>query len=195
MNARFQAMTLAVLLIGAAGCKNLAKINVTVVDERTQLENQVLGSYEALSDDLALVASVRGIDEQGNVKKPSPASKEKKRALLAVQNREFNRDDIEAFKQKGLAGENGEGLLTFFDAADKESDAKYKAFAKAKIEEENQDRIVLMERIIETTPGLSRKDLPSVQKVMARKNRDSAKSGEKVQLETGDWVVKSEKTP
>jgi hypothetical protein len=30
---------------------------------------------------------------------------------------------------------------------------------------------------------------------MARKNRDSAKSGEKVQLETGDWVVKSEKTP
>jgi len=37
-------------------------VGVTVVDERTALENQVLGTYQELNQQVMLVASVRYID-------------------------------------------------------------------------------------------------------------------------------------
>ncbi|MBI2194566.1 MAG: DUF1318 domain-containing protein [Planctomycetes bacterium] len=175
------------------GCKNLATVNVTVRDERTEMEKQVLGTYEELSEDLALVASVRGVDETGRVRVPPPESSGKKRALLAMQSREFNRDDIESFKKEGAAGENNQGLLTFFETEKTRADSKYKSFVQSKIEEENLDRTVLMRRVIEITPGRTERDLPDIQKIMASRNRDSAKPGEKIQLENGEWTAKSEK--
>lgn len=180
-------------LIAFAGCKPLATVDVTVVDERTKLEEQVLGTYEELSEGLAMVASVRGVDETGKMRVPPPESAGKKRALLAMQSREFNRDDIETFKKEGAAGENHEGLLTFFETAKTKADAKYRAFVVAKVQEENQDRLILMKRVIEITPGRTEKDLPEVQKIMASRNRDSAKAGEKIQLESGEWITKPEK--
>jgi len=175
----------------AFGCKNLAKVEVTLIDERTQLENQVLGAYEELNDDLALVASVRGVDEDGQTRVPPPASASQKRSLRAMQNREFNRDDIESFKREGAVGENNQGLLSFFETAKTAADAKHKAFVEAKVKEENDDRKIVMGRVIEVTPGLELKDLPEVKKIMAKRNRDGAVIGEKIQLETDEWTVKT----
>lgn len=179
--------------LAVSGCKNLAKVEVTLIDERTQLENQVLGAYEELNDDLALVASVRGVDEEGKTRVPPPASASQKRSLRAMQNREFNRDDIESFKREGAVGENKQGLLTFFETAKTEADAKHKAFVEAKVKEENEDRRAVMNRVIEVTPGLESKDLPEVGKIMAKRNRDSAAIGEKIQLQTGEWTVKTKR--
>jgi len=58
------------LLCGLPGCGG-PLVGVTVVDERTALENQVLGTYEELNQEVLLVASVRYIDPKGKLK-PTP---------------------------------------------------------------------------------------------------------------------------
>ena len=107
-----------------------------------------------------------------------------------MQNREFNRDDIESFKKKGVVGENNEGFLTILDQTQLTEDPKYGEFVRAKLIEENRDREILMERVIEMTPGLSEKDLAEVKKIMAQRNRDNAVAGEKYQTTDGEWVGK-----
>ncbi len=182
--------SIVLVLFTLAGCKNLAQVDVSVIDERTQLENQVLGAYEDISEDLVLIASVRGVGEEGEVRVPPPQSTGKKRALMAMQNREFNRDDIESFKKKGVVGENNEGFLTIVDESPLTADAKLGEFVRAKVVEENRDRLILMERVIEMTPGLSDEDLTEVKKIMAQRNRDNASTGERYQDTKGQWVSK-----
>lgn len=181
------------LLLGfvAAGCKNLATVKVDVIDERTQLENQILGDYETLSEDFALVASVRAVDESGSVKPPPPTSKGKQRALAAMRTREFHRDDVDEFKKIGLIGERNDGLLELFSSDKIKTDQQYAAFVRQVIKEENDARLVLMNRVIEMNPGMKPKDLPAVQKVMAVRNRERAKGGHKIQLYSGEWITKS----
>ncbi|WP_239027786.1 hypothetical protein [Geomonas subterranea] len=74
-------LSIAVLLLAGGGC-TLAKVDVNVVSERTSLENQVLGTYNALSEDVLLVASVRGVSPTGKVETPpkhSPNSRRPRR--------------------------------------------------------------------------------------------------------------------
>jgi uncharacterized protein YdbL (DUF1318 family) len=186
---QFKKLMVALMFL-SAGCKNLAQIDVSIIDERTQLENQVLGAYEDISEDLVLIASVRGVGEEGEVRVPPPQSTGKKRALMAMQNREFNRDDIESFKKKGVVGENNEGFLTILDEEQLKADPKFGEFVRAKLIEENRDRLILMERVIEMTPGLSEKDLTEVKKIMAQRNRDNASAGERYQDINGQWASK-----
>src|SRR4030067_3385613 len=48
-----------------AGCSARPEVNVTLVDTRTALENQVLGSYTELHKEFVMIASVRSVDEKG----------------------------------------------------------------------------------------------------------------------------------
>jgi hypothetical protein len=68
-------------------------VNVTIIDQKTALENQILGSYEELGNEV-LLASVRSVDEQEKLKPVIEVPKGKRLALKAMQRQEFNRDDI-----------------------------------------------------------------------------------------------------
>ena len=57
----FPEILLSLLLFGISACGG-PLVGVTVVDERTALENQVLGTYQELNQEVMLVASVRYID-------------------------------------------------------------------------------------------------------------------------------------
>jgi len=72
------------------------------VDQKTALENQVLGSYEELGKDMMLLASVRSVDETGKLKLVAEVPKSKMEAIRAMQRQEFNRDDIQMFKVLGV---------------------------------------------------------------------------------------------
>src|SRR5512147_2872448 len=98
---------LSMLMVAAlcAGC-TLAQVKVDVVSERTSLENQVLGTYNALDREMLLVASVRGVDTEGRVETPPRQSQEQQDVLLAMQVLSFHEDDLKAFKQLGWVGEN-----------------------------------------------------------------------------------------
>ena len=178
--------------LGFAGCSSLVGVDVTVVDQKTALENQILGSYEELGNEMLLLASVRSVDEDGKLKTVAEVPPGKMEAIRALQRQEFNRDDIQAFKASGVAGEGNEGLLIFFDTGQAQNDPKFKTFAQTILKEENADRLAILKRTVATNEAFSDGDLPKVQKIFASLNRDNAQAGEKIQLEDGTWTVKGQ---
>lgn len=179
------------------GC-TLADVRVNVVSERTALENQVLGSYNALSRDVLLVASVRGVDPMGRIQTPPRKSRGQREAMEAVQVISFHADDVDAFKRLGWIGENNEGLLTTFPRSKENVQEDLKEFVERYGEEEfmsvvkevNAAREVVMGRVVETNENFTDADRPKIRRVFGKLNRESALPGEKIQTETGSWVVK-----
>ena len=165
-------------------------MNVTIVDQKTALENQILGSYEELGNEVLLLASVRSVDEEGKLKPVIEVPKGKRLALKAMQRQEFNRDDILEFKSTLCVGEGNNGLLKYFENERTLKDSDYKKFVVAILKEENEDRLTILERIVATNENFSDKDLPKVQKISASLNRDNAHAGEKIQSDDGLWSIK-----
>ena len=163
-------------------------VGVTVVDERTALENQVLGTYQELNQQVMLVASVRYIDPKGKLKQTQELPPGKKDVVRALQRVSFNKDDLNRYKALGIIGENNEGGVTLLEPEKVESSDR--AFVENLVKEENEDRLVIMSRIIETNETLSPTDLPRVHKMFAALNRDKAIKGERIQLDNGQWIQK-----
>ncbi|MFC1820025.1 DUF1318 domain-containing protein [Thermodesulfobacteriota bacterium] len=179
------------------GC-TLADVRVNVVSERTALENQVLGSYNSLDQDLLLAASVRGVDPLGRIQTPPRKSREHKDAVGAMQIIAFHADDVDAFKKLGWVGENNEGLLTPFPL-DKENVTKdLVGFATRYQEEEfqtvlkevNMARELVMRRVVDINENFTIDDLPKVRRVFGKINRGNALPGERIQVEDGSWAIK-----
>ncbi len=164
-------------------------VGVTVVDERTALENQVLGTYQELNQQVMLVASVRYIDPQGKLKQTQELPPGKKDVVRALQRVSFNKDDLNHYKALGIIGENNEGGITLLSP--EKVDPANRAFVDNLIKEENEDRQAIMSRIIDTNETLSPKDLPRVHRMFASLNRDKAFEGERVQLDNGEWISKA----
>lgn len=179
------------LAFSLSGCGGpLLGVNVFVVGERTSLEKQVLGNYRALNADFESFGSVRGVDEFGQIRQPPPVTDSKRAAVLAMQNRAYNRDDVTDFLRAGFFGENNQGTLTLFDEAlDAEPPARQE-FIRAVAAEENEDRETLIRRLIETTPGVRPEDHGRVRSLFASLNRDTAPTGSRVQREDDTWSVK-----
>ena len=170
-----------------AGCGG-PLVGVTVVDERTALENQVLGTYEELNQEVLLVASVRYIDPKGQLQKAPEIPQGKKTVIRALQRTSFNKDDIDQYKAQGVLGENSQGGITLL-APDNVAPDKL-PFVKNLVQEENADREIVMRRVIETNEKLSEKDFPRVKKMFASLNRDKASLGHMIQLDDGNWTKK-----
>ena len=91
-------------ILWLTACGKLLGVDVTIVDQKTALENQILGSYEELGKEMLLLASVRSVDEEGKLKTVAEIPPGKREAIRAMQRQEFNRDDIQDFKKTGIAG-------------------------------------------------------------------------------------------
>lgn len=115
----------------------------------------------------------------------------KKKVVRAMQRSSFNKDDLDRLRTLGLLGENNQGLMTLL--APEQVEAGQKAFVDALVREENEDREILMRRVIQTNEQLSENDWPRVQRTFAALNRDKARPGEMIQLESGEWVKKKAK--
>ena len=186
-----------VVLLIPMGC-TLAKVDVNLVGERTALENQVLGSYNALSDDVLLVASVRGVDPSGEIKTPPRKSREYQNAVTAMETLAFHEDDVDAFKRLGWVGENNLGVLTMFPMNREKAPDDLQAFAAryppdefvSVVKQVNRAREVVMMRVVETNADFTEKDLPQIKRVFAKLNRENAFPGEKLQKEDGSWATR-----
>lgn len=174
----------------AVGCGG-PLVGVTVVDERTALENQVLGTYEELNQEVLLVASVRYIDPKGQLQKAPEIPQGKKTVIRALQRASFNKDDIDQYKAQGVLGENNQGGITLL-ASDQVAPDQM-PFVESLVREENADRDIVMRRVIETNEKLSEKDWPRVKKMFAALNRDKASPGDMVQSDDGTWAKKEKK--
>jgi len=183
------------LFLFISGC-TLAKVDVNVVSERTSLENQVLGTYNSLSEDMLLVASVRGVSPTGKIEAPPRHTPEQLDGTRALETIAFHADDIELFKRFGWIGENQEGLLTPFKReTPKVPSEELKSFAanyseaefQQVVSEVNQARDVLMMRVVQTNENFTVKDLPAIRKVFTRMNYQNSAPGSKVQEADGRW--------
>lgn len=173
--------------IAVAGCGG-PLVGVTIVDEKTALENQVLGTYQELNQEVLLVASVRYIDPAGRLVPQPPVPPGKEAAIRAMQRSAFNKDDIDRLKAEGLLGENREGGLTIL--APEKVSADRRAFVKNLVEEENADRETLMQRVLATNETFTPQDLPKIRRTFATLNRDRARSGDWIQRDDGQWTRK-----
>lgn len=185
------------LVFFVSGC-TLAKLDVNVVSERTSLENQVLGTYNSLNEDMLLVASVRGVSPTGKIEAPPRHTPEQIDATRALETVAFHADDIETFKRFGWVGENQEGLLTPFareipKAVSKELQAFAANYSEAEfqqvVKEVNQARETMMMRVVQTNENFTAKDLPAIRKVFAKINRQNSAPGSKVQEPDGRWIT------
>lgn len=171
----------------AASCSG-PLVGVTIVDEKTALENQVLGTYQELSEEVLLVASVRYIDPAGKLVARPALAPGKEKAIRAMQRSAFNKDDIDRLKTQGVLGENNEGGITIV-APEKIATDRH-PFISNLVEEENADRDILMQRILATNEKLTQQDMPKIRRTFAALNRDRARPGDFVQLEEGPWIQK-----
>ena len=180
------AVFLGVIFATLTGCVS-AKINV--VDERTALENQILGSYEELDRDMQLLASVRAVDSEGKTQPPPSYTQQRRQAIVARQTQQFNRDDIDELKKAGCIGETKDGTLAA-RSCERSSDQTVAARLERLISSENQARAVILRFAVTTSPDLTEKDLPQVTEAYARMQREKAKTGEWIQQPSGKWVRK-----
>ena len=184
-------------MIMIQGC-TLAKVNVEVVSERTTLENQVLGTYNALDREMLLAASVRGVDENGRMKIPPKKSRGRKDAVEAMQIIDFHSDDMRRFKDLGWVGENRSGLIEVLGMEKTSVPAELKAFAEGIKKEEldsivsytNNARETIMQRVIDMNETLSDEDMPKIRKVFADMNATNALPGDKIEIGEGTWTIK-----
>ena len=184
-------------LATVSGC-TLAEVKVNVASERTSLENQILGSYNSLSEETLLVASVRGVDPLGRIQAPPRKSGEQQDAITAMQVLSFHADDVESFKRLGWVGEGNQGLLTGFPISRDHAPDELKDFAARYRQQEfdsvlaevNRARETVMRRAIETNAALTQTDLPKVRGVFAKLNEDTSRTGDRLQNPDGSWTVK-----
>jgi hypothetical protein len=182
------------ILLPLCAC-TLAKVDVNVVSERTSLENQVLGTYNTISDDLLLVASVRGISPAGKITPAPQRTPEQEGAVRALETVSFHADDVEAFKRLGWVGEDSVGLLAPFPRTLPKAGSSDKVFAETYsdgeflqvLDEVNKAREVLMLRVIQTNENFTVQDLPEIRRVFAKINQQNSPPGSKVQKDDGTW--------
>jgi hypothetical protein len=182
------------ILLSLCAC-TLAKVDVNVVSERTSLENQVLGTYNTINDDLLLVASVRGISPSGKIAPAPQRTPEQEAAVRALETVSFHADDVEAFKRLGWVGEGRDGLLAAFPRTSPKGGSSDQAFAatysdgefRQVLDEVNKAREVLMLRVIQTNENFTAQDLPEIRRVFARINQQNSPPGSKVQKDDGTW--------
>ena len=159
---------------------------VKITGEKTALENQVIGTYQEIEQDSWTIASVRSASPG----KTQTMSEEKKKVLTAIQNRKFNKDDINEFKRDGVIGENNAGFLEIRDQEKINKDSEYKKRVEQIMADENSDRQVIMSRTIQVNEQVAKAGEEAVAKVFANMFQDESEPNTLIQLKDGSWVKK-----
>jgi len=158
------------------------ELNVT--GEKTALENQVLGSYQQIENDSWLIASARAVGT------PSARllSGNKKEVMEAVQNRKFNKDEVDELKAGKVVGENNRGLLQTLPNTRYDGDPEYRFYVDQIVSEENNDRLVIYERVLSVNQNTA--ENTQANEIFAKLNFDNSPAGTMIQNPDGSWVEK-----
>ena len=174
-----------ILLCLCAGCA-IQFPRITATGEKTALENQIVGSYRMIAEESWMIASLRAELPPDSIQ----FTEEKRRVLLAFQRQLFNADDILDFKRQAIVGEGKDGLLVIFPSDDYQRNNKYKALVDTVVSQENEDRRLIMQRIIELHPDIDPQDRSKVGEVYARMKQDASYPGTLIQDADGNWQKK-----
>ena len=159
---------------------------VRVTGEKTALEREVVGTYEEMEEDTWMIASTRAVEGEPEV----AVSPEKRAVLEALQDQKFNKDDIDEFKMKGFVGENSSGFLEIRSLEKLEQNPEEMKLVQEIVQEENEDRETVMERVIELNDSLKKAVRDDILSIFARINQENSSEGTWIQEPDGNWVIK-----
>jgi uncharacterized protein YdbL (DUF1318 family) len=180
-----------IIALICAGCaRNLLNVNFFVVGEQTSLEKQVLGAYSSLGQDLLLYSSVRGVNTDGSLDLPPAATASQQATFAAMRNRQYNQDDIDMLLSAGIIGEANDGMLAWRVAHNNLDLPLSRAQVEQIVAEENDDRRVILNRLIATVPNLDQSQHDAVSQVYANLNQEAAPPGAWIQSIDGSWKQK-----
>jgi len=176
---RFLAVVLG-LAIAVQGCA----FNFELTSQRTALENQVMGAYKELEDELVLSGAARGSGSSASSSKP---------AVIAGQNQMYNIDEIQELKDAGLFGEGLDGYIVKINKKDPSINVPKVLLDNMEtlFQGENRDREVIWRHIIEENRNLSIDDLPNIRRTYAKVMQEKSLPGHWYQDESGAWVRKN----
>ncbi len=160
------------------------ELNVT--GEKTALENQVIGTYKQIEGGAWLIASSRAIGSSSTVEVPSA----KKEVMEAVQNRKFNKDEIDELKRDKVIGENNRGYVEVLPHKRYQSDPEFKRYVDQLVAEENRDRQIIFARIILINEAAASADKEKINEVLCKLNYDNSAPGTMIQTPDGTWIEK-----
>jgi hypothetical protein len=172
------------LILFITGCA-IQTPEVRITGEKTALENQILGQYAGLEEEVWMLVSYRAPADT-----TATFSEERRMVLEAIRNRMFNRDDIEEFKQEGVVGEALTGLLELRTNDKYTANDDYRRRVDAIVDEENQDRQVIMVRIVELETDLDMQEPERIAEVFARLNQEGSPKGTWIEVSQGKWEKK-----
>ena len=181
---RAEQRALAVVVVGVfagAGCISVTAISI---GQKTSLEQQLMGSFEPLTEEEALATSVRA--DAGLA--PYSEGEKKMLALRARQRQLFNQDDLLELKTAGCLAEsrNGDVLVRSCSAPTPTLEAR----ARAIVAEENEDRRRIVDWVWflhREDPGVSRDQIAALYR---RLIADKARAGDWLQDDQGRWQQK-----
>ncbi len=166
---------------------------ITITSERTSLENQILGTYKQIREDVWLVSSaqtVEGLKMMYSTNTNNLQSQFSRKVLDAINTQEYNKEEIKKLKKMGIIGENNKGFISYIANPEIEKNEKEKKRILQIISEENDARLILMLEVINRNEDLTVDDLDNVMKSFAKMYRDELEEGEYYQLPTGEWIRK-----
>lgn len=156
---------------------------ITATGERTALENQIIGSYKTIESEALLISSVRSDISSDSMQ----FTEEKRRVLESFRRQQFNADDIKDFKKAGSVGEKADGLLEIRETAQYKEEANYKKLVDKIVSEENEDRLLIMKRIVQLHPEIDPEDRAKVGYVYALLKQEASPPGTWIQSQDGSW--------
>jgi uncharacterized protein YdbL (DUF1318 family) len=180
----FSAFMVLVLLTGIFSC-SVKLPELTFTGEKTALENQVLGTYQQIESDSWLIASTRSFNSN-----TAELSAPKQEVLEAVQNRKFNKDDVDELKRDKAIGEDNKGYLAVLDNDSYKQKPDYKQFVDQIVLEENRDRQIIFERVMAVNMTAAQAGQTKVTDIFAKLNYDASEPGTLIQTPDGKWIEK-----
>lgn len=98
----------------------------------------------------------------------------------AISNRQARYDALQNLKGQGAVGENNQGYLAVLNGASGAADL---------VSGENQDRRIIYQAIVDQN-ALGGSGLSIVEAVFAEVQRDKSRTGDMIQLPSGEWIKK-----
>ncbi len=178
---------LAIALLAVLGCVQ-AQFNVELMDAKTMLENQVLGSYAELGEDVWMVSNVRSVGKPIYGYEPlipeAELDLEKATTLSALLDSLFMADEVTRLKMSGLIGETSLGYLAITPKGEGD------VYAEEVVWRENNNRDLVYARLAVTTPELAHSPDPraEVERIFARYYRERLVPGMFYLDETETWL-------
>lgn len=153
----------------------------TITGQKTNLEQQVLGSYQRLQDDAIVTTSARTTTDIAKENGQQQA------ILQAMKNQRFNKDEIDELKSEHVIGEDNQGFLQVRSTEKYEKDEKYRTLVDGLVETENSDRHIIYQRVLLMNDI---KDADQTSAIFATMQIEQSRPGTLIQLSNGEWIEK-----